>query len=160
MESHNNYNKEEKIPSSDNSPDVNPQPPLPDGNYPAEPTPDLPDSAEPLSSDVKMWAMFCHLAALSMYIGIPFGNIIGPLIVWQIKKDEHPFIDEQGKAALNFQISVAIYFAVSVLLVFVVIGVFLMIGLGIFNLIMIIINAIKANNGQSTNYPLSFKFIS
>ena len=104
--------------------------------------------------------MFCHLAALAMFLGIPFANIIGPLIVWQIKKDEHPFIDEQGKAALNFQISVAIYFAVSVLLIFVVIGVFLMIGLAIFNLVMIIINGIKANNGQPTHYPLSFKFIS
>ncbi len=159
MENH-NYNKDEKIPTSDNRPDVNPQPPLPDGNYPAESAPDLHASAETLNSDVKMWAMFCHLAALSTYVGIPFGNIIGPLIIWQIKKDEHPFIDEQGKAALNFQISITIYFIASTLLLFVVIGFFLLVGLAIFNLVMIIINGIKANNGQPTNYPLSFKFIS
>ena len=149
----NNYNKDEKLPSSNSSPDVDSQPPLSNENS-VEPTP-----AEPLSNDVKMWAMFCHLAALAMYLSIPFGNIIGPLIVWQIKKDEHLYIDEQGKAALNFQISIVIYLIASVLLMFVVIGFFLLVGLAIFNLVMIIINGIKANNGQPTNYPLSFKFI-
>ncbi|MBN2378001.1 MAG: DUF4870 domain-containing protein, partial [Sedimentisphaerales bacterium] len=166
MESNHNYNKDEKIPFSDNSPDVNPKPPLPNVNS-SGPTPDLPASAEPLSRDNKMWAMFCHLAALSTYIGIPFGNVIGPLIVWQIKKDEHPYIDEQGKAALNFQISVLIYAVISALLIFVVIGLFMLVGLGIFNLIMIIINGINdkvqdidnPKKGQDIDNPYKITFL-
>ena len=112
-----------------------------------------------LSKDVKMWGMLCHLAALAGLIGIPFGNVIGPLIVWLIKKDEHPFIDEQGKKVLNFQISVMIYLMVSFLLMFVAVGFILLAGIVIFNLIMIIMNSIKANNGEETSYPLSIQFI-
>jgi hypothetical protein len=57
----------------------------------------------------RNWAMGCHLAALALYIGIPFGNIFGPLIIWLIKKDEIPLVDEQGKESLNFQISLILY---------------------------------------------------
>ena len=59
------------------------------------------------SQQARQWAMFCHFAA---FLGLvfPFGNLLGPLIVWQIKKDFDPFVDTQGKEALNFQITVAI----------------------------------------------------
>lgn len=46
--------------------------------------------------DARQWAMFAHLAALSGYVGLPFGNIIGPLVVWLMKKDQYPFVDDQG----------------------------------------------------------------
>jgi uncharacterized Tic20 family protein len=59
------------------------------------------------SQEVRQWAMFCHLSAL-LGIWIPFGNLIGPLILWQMKRETDPFIDAQGKEALNFQITVAI----------------------------------------------------
>jgi uncharacterized Tic20 family protein len=119
-----------------------------------------PMSAEgELSKDVKMWGMLCHLAALAGLIGIPFGNVIGPLVIWLIKKEVHPFIDEQGKKVLNFQISMMIYIVISILLMFFVIGFILLAGIAILNLIMIIMNSIKANNGEETNYPLSIQFI-
>jgi hypothetical protein len=64
-------------------------------------TPDQPEAAQPtmsgteISKDARMWAMFCHLAGLARFVvPVPFGGIIAPLIVWQIKKDEHPFVDE------------------------------------------------------------------
>jgi uncharacterized Tic20 family protein len=50
-----------------------------------------------------MWAMFCHIAAFAFFI-FPFGNILGPLVIWLIKKETYPFVDEQGKESLNFQI--------------------------------------------------------
>lgn len=53
----------------------------------------------------RVWATFCHLAALTPLLGIPFGLVAGPLVVWLIKKDESAFVDRHGKAALNFQIS-------------------------------------------------------
>ena len=63
------------------------------------------DSSEGLASDEKSMAMFCHLAAFSGWIGIPFGHVLGPLIVWLLKRKESKFIDTHGKASLNFQIS-------------------------------------------------------
>lgn len=104
-------------------------------------------------------AMLCHLSALALYVGIPFGNILGPLIIWLIKKDEMPEVNEAGKEALNFQISVTIYFFVSFILMFVLIGIPLMIAVGIFNLVMVIVASVKANDGQAYRYPLCIRMI-
>jgi len=119
-----------------------------------------PPAAGPMTEkNAFTWGMFCHLAALAGFIGIPFGNIIGPLVVWLIKKDEHPFIEQQGRAALNFQISMAIYGIVAALLIFIFIGFLLLIALGIFDLIFVIMASIKASKGESQKYPLSITFI-
>ena len=53
--------------------------------------------------------MLCHLLSLTLLIGVPLGNILGPLIIWLIKRDEDPFVDLCGKESLNFQISMTIY---------------------------------------------------
>jgi len=110
------------------------------------------------SNDVRMWAMFCHLSALAGYL-IPFGNVIGPLVIWQIKKSEIPLVDDQGKEALNFQITVAIAAVVCFILMFVVVGVFLLMALGIANLVFIIIAGLRANQGESYRYPFSLRLI-
>ena len=110
------------------------------------------------NKDERMWGMFCHLAALAGFI-IPFGNIIGPLIVWQIKKEEFPFVDDQGKESLNFQISIFIYLIISGLLVILLIGIALLFAVGIFSLIMTIIAAVKANEGVAFRYPMCIRFI-
>jgi uncharacterized Tic20 family protein len=105
--------------------------------------------------------MFCHLAALVGYfVPIPCANIIGPLIVWQVKKDQYPFVDAQGREALNFQISVTIYELVCVPLIFVFcIGVPLMVAIGIAALVLVIIAAVKANSGAAYRYPLTIRFV-
>ena len=103
----------------------------------------------------RQWAMFCHLAALSGYL-IPFGNIIGPLIVWQMKKQEYPLVDEHGKASLNFQISGLIYFLVFFVTI-VLIPVALLIALAI--LVLTIIAGVKAANGVPFKYPGAIRFI-
>ena len=108
--------------------------------------------------DARTWAMFCHLGALAGYI-IPFGNIIAPLVIWLIKKDESPFVDDQGKESLNFQISITIYALVALLLTVIVIGFFLLLAVGIFALVMVIIAAVKANDGEKYRYPLCIRFI-
>jgi uncharacterized protein len=112
------------------------------------------------TKDEKMWAMFCHLAALSGFVvPIPFAGIIGPLIIWSLKKDEFPLVADQGKEAMNFQITVAILFVLFLLLLFVCIGAFLLTALGIFNLVFVIIAALKANEGMQYRYPMSIRFI-
>jgi uncharacterized protein len=114
------------------------------------------DSA--VDKDARNWAMICHLSALSGYL-IPFGNILGPLIVWAIKKDELSFVDVQGKEAINFQLTATIALVVAVLLCFVIIGIFILIPLAIYILVMTIIAAIKANDGVDYRYPHSIRFL-
>ncbi|UCG28183.1 MAG: DUF4870 domain-containing protein [Bacteroidales bacterium] len=110
-----------------------------------------------LSSDERTFGMLCHLAALAGFV-FPFGNIIGPLIIWAIKKDESSWVDKQGKESLNFQISITIYLIISVFLIILLIGIFLLVALGIINLIFIIMASVKANNGEDFSYPLSIRF--
>lgn len=112
-----------------------------------------------LSSDERTFGMLCHLAALAGFV-IPFGHIIGPLIIWAIKKEEFEWVDKNGKEALNFQISMTIYTIVSAIMILVLIGIFFLVALGILNLIFIIMASIKTNNGEEFSYPLAIRFIS
>ncbi len=116
------------------------------------------EATETLSKDERMWGMLCHLTAFSGYL-IPFGSVLGPLIVWMIKKDEMSFVDDQGKESLNFQLTMLIAIIVSIVLMFVFIG-FLLLGvLIIFQIIVIIMAAIKANDGVKYRYPYTIRFI-
>jgi uncharacterized Tic20 family protein len=108
--------------------------------------------------DARTWAMLCHIGTFVGYI-IPFGHIIAPLIIWLIKKDESPFVDDQGKESLNFQISISIYAVIAALLTLVVIGFVLVIALLTFDMVMVIIAAVKSNNGERYRYPLCMRFI-
>ncbi|MCV4284846.1 DUF4870 domain-containing protein [Pseudomonas capsici] len=117
------------------------------------------DSQSPKPSrEVRQWAMFCHLAAFGLFV-FPFGNLLGPLIVWQLKKDTDPFLDAQGKEALNFQITVSIAMTISLLMVVVVIGVAMMMLVGIGALILTIIAAVKANEGLDYRYPFTWRLL-
>ncbi len=117
-----------------------------------------------VNKDARMWAMICHLAGLAGLVVPVVGCIVGPLIVWQIKKEESPFVDEQGKEAVNFQISMLIYglvgsvacliTCVGAVLVPVVLGV-----VSIVDLVFLLIAAVKANNGEHYRYPLTIRFI-
>lgn len=111
-----------------------------------------------LSKDARLWAMFCHLAGLAGF-AFPFGNIILPLIFWQIKKEEFPFVAEQGKEAVNFQISMTIYMLICIPMTFLCIGMFLMAAVIIVDVVLLIIAAVKANNGQPYRYPLTIRLI-
>ncbi|MEM6424628.1 MAG: DUF4870 domain-containing protein [Cyanobacteria bacterium P01_D01_bin.128] len=110
------------------------------------------------NQEARNWGMIAHLSSLVGFI-IPFGNIIGPLIVWLVKKDEMPFVDEQGKESLNFQISVFIYAVISGILTLVVIGLLMLLALGIFWLVFAIIAGIKAGQGESYRYPLTIRLL-
>lgn len=116
---------------------------------PAEPTKEV-------SKDARMWAMLCHLLGL-------FTCFIGPLIIWLIKKEEDPFIDNQGKEALNFQITVAIAWFVGFLMTLTVIaacvGIPLLVAVCIADLVFAIVASVKANGGQAYRYPVSIRFI-
>ena len=110
------------------------------------------------SQEVRQWARFCHLSAL-LGIWIPFGNLIGPLILWQMKREKDPFIDAQGKEALNFQITVAIASLICFLLMVLIIGFFLLGILAIGALVLTIIAGVKANEGFPYRYPFTWRLI-
>jgi uncharacterized Tic20 family protein len=109
--------------------------------------------------------MLCHLSILSGYL-IPFGNFLGPLLIWQIKKHEFPSVEVHGKAALNFQLTVLVVlvvgFVTAFILSFFCVGFLLIPVLAVIALcdvIFPIIAGIKANNGEDFKYPYSFEFL-
>jgi hypothetical protein len=141
-------------------PPIQPPPPI-IGPPPGASVPLPPDEAR-----ARTWNMFCHLSALTGFIGVPLGNVLGPLLVWQIQKHDIPSVEIHGKAALNFQLTVLLAILVSVaaglLLSFFCIGylLFPLAGVvGLCGLIFPIIAGIKANDGQEYKYPCSIEFV-
>ena len=112
-----------------------------------------------LDKKERTWGMLCHLTALLGITGVPFGHIFCPLIIWLLKKNDYPFVDEQGKESLNFQLSMTVYTLISALLIFIKIGFVLIIVLATVNLVLVIIASVKANSGETYQYPLKFRFI-
>jgi hypothetical protein len=110
------------------------------------------------SKDERMWAMLCHLSAMSVYIGIPFGNILGPLVVWLLKRDESSFVDEHGKEAINFHISMSIYVFFASILCVILIGIPILFALIISSFVFMVIAAVRANDGNAYQYPMTMRF--
>jgi uncharacterized Tic20 family protein len=129
------------------------------------------DEADPLGPrefetdpDARLWAMLCHLAALAglFPFSVLFGFIVGPLIVWLMKKDTHPFVNDQGKEAINFQISMTIYASVAGLMTIIppfCIGWLLAGAIGVVDIILVIIAGITAHEGRLHRYPFTIRFI-
>ena len=114
---------------------------------------------EPMSEDEeRKWAMYAHIGTFSSML-VPLGNIIAPIVIWQLKKNESRFVVEQAKESLNFQISLMIYALISFLLVFIIIGFFLIFALVIFGLIIVIVAGVRANEGEHYRYPMTIRFI-
>src|SRR6185312_13976060 len=99
-----------------------------------------------ISKDERNWGMFAHLSGLLAFVS-GIGGIIGPLVIYLLKKDEMPFVRDQAREALNFQITMFIAFLISWVLVIVLIGFVLLFALGIIDLIFCIVAAIKASEG-------------
>jgi uncharacterized Tic20 family protein len=114
---------------------------------------------EPITEkEERQWAMFAHIGTFSSMF-VPLGNIIAPIVIWQMKKNDSEFVVEQAKESLNFQITLFIYALISFLLVFIIIGFFLIFALVIFGLIMVIIGGIKANEGEDFRYPMTLRLV-
>ena len=121
---------------------------------------DLPDQ------ETRKWAMLCHLGGLASLVLFPTANIILPLVIWRIKRDIDPYIDEQGREAVNFQITIFLYGVIVGVLVFllkiILIG-YLFIWLP--TLVMIaqlggsIVGGIRAHDGEKFRYPLILRFL-
>jgi len=138
--------------------------------------------------DARTWAVLCHLSALLMLLGVPLGNVLGPLVVWLVKRNDHPFIDDQGREALNFQLSITPNWVLAGILIFfsagsiaffwpafrhgvmdywnpvampiaMIFGLFLILGLLILDVILAIVAAVRASDGIAYRYPLTIRAI-
>lgn len=115
-------------------------------------------SASSSSFDTNL-GVYCHLLGLLLYLGIPFGNIIGPLALWLAKKDADEFLRATGIHVLNFQISLSLYAVVCVILALAKIGLFLLPFVLIFGLSLSIYGAFQARKGEIYRYPATIRFL-
>lgn len=127
-------------------------------SYPSPP----PLTASNISAvaSVRTWCAFCHASAL---LGVIFhfpGHLLGPLIVWLIKRDHSPEIDAHGKEALNFQISMLIYNVIAAIFCLVLIGFVFLVALWVLNTVFVIVASIQASEGKFYRYPMTIRFIS
>ena len=118
----------------------------------------------PVSSDERTWALIGHLSAFSFFItGV--GCVLGPLVVWLIKRDTLPFAADQAKEALNFNITVAIAFLALLLFTIVTLGIGIVLAWPIGALLFVawfvltIMAAIKANEGVAYRYPFTLRLV-
>lgn len=116
------------------------------------------ESAGVLRAEERTMGMLCHLLAFSGYV-IPFGHLIGPLVMWLVKKDESAFVDANGKESLNFQITLTIAWVVSGILCLVLIGLLLLPVVFVGGIVLTIIASIKANEGKVYRYPVCLRLI-
>lgn len=133
-----------------------PYPPPPPG-APGQPHPGQPGTLTP--ADEKLWSGMAHWGALvaGMVVGLAF---LAPLLVLVIKGNASPWVRRNAVESLNFQLSMLIYFIVSVVLIFVLIGILTTIALAVAWLVFTIIGAVKANNGEDYQYPLTIRMVS
>ena len=118
-----------------------------------------PPPVEAMSSQERTLGMLCHLLGFSGII-IPFGHILGPLILWLVKKDEMPYVDREGKEALNFQISFTLWMVAASFTLLVLIGVVLLPAVIITWFVLTILATVRANDGEGYRYPLTLRLIS
>ena len=122
------------------------------------------------SADERQWALFAHLSILlggfiSFGWAGSMGYFIGPLIIWMVKRDSMPFVADQGKEALNFAITVSIACAALWMLTLMTLGVGLLLTfplltvIGIATLVLVIIAAVKANEGVAYRYPIGLRLV-
>ncbi len=111
------------------------------------------------SPQARQWAMFCHYSAFFWFLVPMIGNVLGPLIVWQLKKEMDPFVDEQGKEALNFQITFSILLMICGALAWILIGFPLMALISIVALVLVVTAGIRANEGKPYRYPFCWRIV-
>ncbi|HOF42096.1 MAG TPA: DUF4870 domain-containing protein [Candidatus Hydrogenedentes bacterium] len=109
--------------------------------------------------DERMWGMACHLSGAAILTCIPFANVLGPFVIWMLKREDYAFVDKEGKEAVNFQLTMFIAMAIGYVLSLLGIGLLILLAVAVVDLIFVLIASMKANEGESYRYPLTFRFI-
>jgi uncharacterized protein len=106
----------------------------------------------------RQMGMFIHLSQFANVLFFPLGIVL-PIVLWQTNKDKMPALDAHGKMVTNWMISYTIYAFVSIFLMFVLIGFLTILAVAVMGIVFPIIGAVKANNGELWEYPLTIKFL-
>lgn len=117
-----------------------------------------PASAAAPSKEERDWAVISHLSAMLMYV-TAIGGLIAPLVIWMMKRDELPFVDEQAKETINFQISSLLFLGISCVLMWVLIGFLLFPAYLLFHFIITLIAAVKVKEGVHFRYPFCLRLL-
>ncbi len=124
------------------------------------PTPPPHPAVAPLSvHEERQWSLFAHLSGLLGYLGLPFGSVFGPLVIWLVKRDRSALVDENGREALNFHLSMLLYALISLPLALVFVGFLTLLAIPIVEIVFTIIGALKASEGECYRYPLTIRFV-
>jgi uncharacterized protein len=116
------------------------------------------ETTESVDEEIRTTAVVAHLSTFAGLV-VPFGSVIGPLAVWLTRRDRGPFIDQAGREALNFGISIAIYGSVLVVAALMLVGIpLLMVGVVAW-MVLASLAAVKASQGQAYRYPLTMRFV-
>ena len=111
-----------------------------------------------IAKEERIWAIICHLSALCGFL-FPLGNVVGPLVIWLVKRESSPYVAAHAKEAFSFNLSMVIYSAIATLLVFVYIGILLLLALFLFWVISLAIAAIKASENKMYRYWFTLRFV-
>lgn len=130
-----------------------------DGDEPTEMMYDDSDDDYEVSSDDRTWGILVHATAFVGFV-VPFGNIIAPLLIWAIKKEDSRFVDENGKQAINFQITWTILLIGALISVILVVGILLLPILLLTWIILVCLAILRASEEEVYEYPLTIEFLS
>jgi uncharacterized Tic20 family protein len=127
---------------------------------PQDPSAPTAGTAGPLSPgrEERQWAMLCHVSAMLMYV-TAIGGLVAPFVIWLLKREEMPFVADQGKETINFQITILLALAASVVLMLVVVGFVLFWALLAFHFVVTLIAAVKVTEGVAYRYPFCWRVL-
>jgi uncharacterized Tic20 family protein len=113
-----------------------------------------------VTPDQRTYALIMHLSLIASHF-IPFALVIAPLIMWQIKKDESPYLDDQGREVVNFQLSLFLYSIILAVLAMVTCGIAAIgfIPLYVLAVVGMVMGAVAANKGEYFRYPATMRLI-
>ena len=142
-----------------------------------------------LTTEERNWAMAAHLSALVAVAGLPFGHLIGPLVVYLAKGSQSPFVGQHARAALNYQLTISILAIVGIVVgvasfvgaiaqgagasahsqmaeqgVFAWLGVWVTLGVAavalvILSIVFIVLGTVAASEGRPYRYPFAIHFL-
>jgi uncharacterized Tic20 family protein len=112
----------------------------------------------PAAKDDNLLGVVCHLLRLAGF-AVPLGNILGPLILWLVKRNDSPYLDAVGKEVVNFNISWSIYMLVAAFSILALVGLLLLPLVALAWLVLVIVGAINASSGKFHRYPLTIRLI-
>ncbi len=111
------------------------------------------------SREDRTWGMLCHISAVAGFLAPCILNIVAPLVIWLMKREDSPFVNDQGREAVNFNITVSICTAICFVLAWIIIGIPLLFILGITWFILVLIATLRANDGVAYRYPFCLRLI-